>query len=253
MNGCLVFLIMIYSFHHSLSARLRSILAHGFWDDVNRCLRQRDYLLRGLRHTGEVELWMRDRLVEQIRAGTLKEEDLDFLQRNCKESEQLNVGSLRLLLSYVTHFAFVLGMPALLRQWLCGKLWFDRTDAAEIVLAVGLAGLCMWVIHREWPKAALMDSAQFKAFVKAYWGDGRGGPFELRLAALHEAALREGVDSKPERVRYLREWHVAAIEAFRTRLNWFENALGPTELVASGIFAVLLLTLPLLNHFGALL
>ncbi|MES2744533.1 MAG: hypothetical protein V4655_03860, partial [Bdellovibrionota bacterium] len=198
----------------------------------------------------ELERWLRDRLIVQIRSGRLKADDLEFFELNSLESEKLSGDGLRLLWSYVFHLGFVLLVPTLFRGVITQRLWFDRVDAAEIMVALGFAGLGLWILHKEWPRAALNRSECFKEFVEGYWGEDSSGIFAPRIEELREVALREGSDEASERGRYLREWHLAEIAKFRTRLSWFENALGPLELFSSCVFAVLLLGLPLINHFG---
>ncbi|RZA10916.1 MAG: hypothetical protein EOP10_33955 [Proteobacteria bacterium] len=78
------------------------------------------------------------------------------------------------------------------------------------------------------------------------------GIFAAELERLHGEASHEGYDETPRRKAYLTEWFASEKQRFGDRLKWFENALGPVELLGSCVVSFLLLSLPILTQFASL-
>lgn len=250
MNGCWLFSVLIFGFYSLLHRRLQGELRASFFAETLRCLRGRDYLLRGLSAIRPGEVLMRNLLLDEVRAGRLVLGDVELLHACFDETARLHEDSRRLLYTYLTHMGFVFVVPLLFRMAVTGRVWFDQRDFFEIMLALVFALMGVFVLQREWPLSRLQD--EITAFVKALVSGQALGMFAKDLHELRETAFREGFDEGKERRAYLRTWHLNQIAVFKSKLASFENALGPLELFATCFFALLLLGQPLLSHFSEL-
>ena len=246
-------MILIYVFYSQVKLRLRAPVRSKFWKDAIHGLRQRDYLLRELRVESESELRLKEILLDELRAGRMRSIDLEALDSFQSVSDRQRAESLGLLGSYVAHLGFVLLVPSLFRILVLAKLFLDRSDLFEFLLGFMTALLSIILLIRRWPEPPLGRDGGFENFVCAYLGvEGSSLEAEV-LSKLRHQALMEGQDETQARTNHLRDWHLGETARFKARLSWFENALGPLELLASCAFAVLLLGVPLLSHFSGLL
>lgn len=253
MNGCLLFGVLIFGFYSLVQARLRGEAGPFFFPEILRALRERDYLLASLSGLRASEENLREIVRGEVRAGRLRFADIELLKAYYEESARLTGESRRLLFTYITHMGFVFLVPLLFRMGISGKAWFDRGDCGDLFLAAGFALLGFYVLQKEWPESALHQRRKLSDFLKALLGSEGAGIFEEELRILREKAWQEGRDEGEERRAFLRAWHLSRIATFQTRLAWFENALGPLELMASAFYALLLLGRPLLSHFSGLM
>lgn len=252
MNGCFLFLLIIYIFYFRLRGELHSPVYAGFWRDALHAVAQRDYLLKGLESERQSERIVKEVLLAQIRAGSLRIKDLEALDGFQEEAERLAKESQRLLGTYAAHLAFGLVVPSLARIFVQSRFRLDYRDLAEIILSLLFLVPGLFFIARAWPRGGLHRKGVLEDFVRAYLGDLEAGPFADTLKELKRQAWEDGVDDSEARRKAMRDWYLSEIAQFKARLGWFENALGPLELFASCLFAVLLLGLPLLSHFSGL-
>lgn len=252
MNGCFLFLLVIYIFYFRLRNDLHSLVNAGYWKDALHALVQRDYLLKGLAAESRSERAVKEVLLAQIRAGSLQIKDLEAFEGFQEEADRCAKDGLGLLRTYAAHMAFALVVPSVARIFVQARFRLDLRDLAEILLSLFFLIPGLVFMFRSWPRVGFNRKGVFEDFIRAYLGVLESGPFADKLNELKRQAWEDGVDDSEARRKMMRDWYLSEIAQFKARLGWFENALGPLELFASCLFAVLLLGLPLLSHFSGL-
>lgn len=256
MNGCFFLLLTIYVFFQAATKSAREPLSPEFWKNAARSIRLRDYLFQQMNRASDCELRMIAVLLERIREGQLRVRDIELFDGFYAEVRAHAEESRSLLWTYITHLVFMLTVPSVFRQILSGKLWATRDDLLEYLLVFILAAFGMFLLDKFWPRLALLDETTLELFVRGHFeGASRSTSerFSIEVAKLRSAAWRDGRDATSEVHAFLRTWHLGQIAEFKARLKFYENALGPIELLGSCVIAVVLLALPLLNHFSGLI
>lgn len=252
MNGCLFFTVILYLVHVRLSERSRPLLGPGFWRALQTSLRTRDFLLRKVIPSGAMEQHIKERLLAQVRRGTLRDVDLqelsEFYSQSRKQQEELK----GLLGTYVMHLAFVLLVPLAFRLLLTSQLLCGRSDFLEILLACLGFMLIARILFKQWPLPSLARKGVLEDFIAAYMGEGDCGIWTEDVLRISRQSWLSGIDGNLERKTLLKEWHWAQAAAFQQRRVLLENCLGPLELLTSAYFALCLLLGPLLSHFSSL-
>ncbi len=250
MNGLGFFICGLILVNGMLLRRVQTPLRPNFWNEVKRCLRQRDYLLSLLSVGTDLESRLRVRLLKEIRQGRLRIDDLEALAELFKNAE-VHLGQAKnLRLTTMTHLCLVILIPLCLRLLWSGRWWCGGTPDGELLLAIlGFVGIA-WGLNRVWPELCLGRADTLWDFVLAYLGERDCGFWRKTLIQLEKQAWLSGLDSRDERQTHLQDFIRQQSLVFERRLRLIEDSLGPGELLLSAFFGFILLYRPVLSQFG---
>lgn len=252
MNGFFFFSIVLYLLHWQLGGLSRPLLSAGFWTRVEKALKSRDYLFKSVEATLPMELRLKERLLDELRAGRLKLGEVEYFNRVFAASLREEGEIKGLLNSYTTHIGFVLFVPLLFRLLLSGKDYYGAEDLGSMLLAFAGMIVLTGFLLRLWPRTTFAESERLWDFVVAYLGDREAGYWKEELESLSRQSWMTGIDCTAERKLLLEDWRLSEASRGEQRRKFLENCLGPLELLMTVYFGSVFVALPLLSHFSGL-
>ncbi|RYZ56937.1 MAG: hypothetical protein EOP07_11290 [Proteobacteria bacterium] len=228
------------------------MLSLGFWTGIEKAFKSRDYLFKSLEFNQPMEVRLKERLLDELRAGRLKLGDLEYLNRVYAASQREEVEIKGLLSSYTTHIGFVLFVPLLFRLLLSGKAYYGGEDIGSVLLALGGMIALSLSLLKMWPRTTFAESERLWDFVVAYLGDREAGHWKEAMENLNRQSWMTGIDCTAERKVLLEDWRLTQTSLGEQRRKFLENCLGPLELLMTVYFGSVFVALPLLSHFSGL-